>query len=154
MEGRWGCAAHSSQSFNILILILNSLTGYRDHRRVPNRIGPAQPRFRVLIVQVCSHCGPEALPGVEQTASLDLKQRSTNALRDVCSVDYLCIRFAWQCYLSSSFSRSMLSRLTDLELLLTLFWLFFASTFCPRSVCWVRLRPGKASCVLLSCIGS
>lgn len=94
---------------NVLTLILNSLTGYRDDRLAPNWVGPAQPRFRVLIVQVCSRSGPEAVPEVEQTASFGgLKQRSTNAFRDVCSVDYLRSRFAWLCYLSSSFSRSML----------------------------------------------
>lgn len=56
----------------VLTLILNSLTGYRDDRLVPDRVGPAQPRFRVLIVQVCSRSGPEAVPEVEQTAWLGI----------------------------------------------------------------------------------
>lgn len=34
-----------------------------------DRVRPAQPRFRVRIVQVCSGSGPEAVPEVEQTAS-------------------------------------------------------------------------------------
>lgn len=72
VEEQWGYAAHASESFNILAVILNSLTGYRDHRLVPGRAGPAQPRFSVLIVQVCSRSGPEAVPEVEQTASLGI----------------------------------------------------------------------------------
>lgn len=67
-----GYAAQASESFNVLTLIINSLTDYRDHRLVPDQVGPAQPRFRVLIVQVCSRSSPEAVPEVEQTASLGI----------------------------------------------------------------------------------